>query len=113
MLLYKVAQKYGRGPEKLIAQCGTKEDAILLIEVKLAEDQRRKDNPDYALYEGTDLVEVYSQAHLSTATEPTDSNQGQGRSSTQSFSPTPFNTAPRPSGMPHSWLKDEPDDKKK
>jgi hypothetical protein len=94
----------------------TKEtDALKFIQDKLKEDILFKVNATYCLYEGADLMREFTQDDAAAAPASKDAPTGSsasGAGSRSSFTPTPFNNAPRPPGMPHSWIKDE-DDKKK
>lgn len=110
---YIVKKKFNpRGTESLAGTFKQLNEAKQFIQKKLEEDFQFKVNAIYCLYEGMDLIEEFDQSKLVKSDEKAQSG-GQQKGSGQSFSPTPFNTAPRPGGMPHSWLKDGDDKKDK
>jgi len=105
-MLYKVSKLYSRGTDIYIAEFQETNDAKMFIDVKLAEDSRLKVKVTYRLYEGLELLEEFTE---STGQSGAAGASSAGASQTQrtSFQPTPFNTSPRPPGLPHAWLKDE------
>lgn len=114
--MYVVTKRFGRAETRL-SDFSKEQDAINFIYEKLREDIRFKVNATYGLYEGADILKEFKQSDVpdnhSGSSGPTGSDTsaqgGAGRGT--SFNPTPFNTAPRPAGLPHNWVKDE-DDKK-
>ncbi len=119
-MLYKVKQQYARGTAKtVVAEFNDANDATLFIQAKLLDDLNRlKVRVIYQLLEGDDLVKEFTEAQVDNTNKPTMSSSTSGGSAAgsgqrSSFQPTPFNPSPRPSGIPHSWIKDEPDDKDK
>ncbi len=109
-MLYKVMKQYARGAETLIAQFNDTADAKLFINAKLIEDARLKVKVTYRLLEGMDVLEEFSDVQGASDVSGVGSAAGSGSQQRSSFQPTPFNMAPRPAGIPHSWVKD--DDKK-
>lgn len=110
-MLYKVTPQYARpGSHSSIAEFKTIQDAKLFIYAKLAEDIKTKVNVQYQLLEGMDVLQVFTQEEAEGA--GSSSGGSSQRSSGQRFQPTPFATAPKPTGMPSGWSKDE-DEKKK
>jgi hypothetical protein len=112
-----VVKKHFGSSQVRVGDFKNQADAEKLIQEKLREDIRFKVNATYGLYDWDELLREFKQSDVvADATKSSDSaadnSSGQGAGSRSSFSPTPFNTAPRPGGMPHSWIKDE-DDKKK
>lgn len=114
--MFKVAQKFGRS-ENFLQEFSEESQAIDFIMEKLKQDKHFKVMASYCLYEWSDLIREYTQDDIPEDTQnkndDEDANKGAGRGSGQSFNPTPFNTAPRMPGMPHGWVKDEDDNKKK
>jgi hypothetical protein len=119
---YKITKQYGRGSEIQFAQFNELSDAQVFIEkIKLPEDVALNVKIIYRIFEGLDLVKEYDPSKMDTssgsssqgASESQGSGGGKGSKST--FSPTPFNTAPRPAGTPQKWVidKDEEDKDKK
>ncbi|MEO9204121.1 MAG: hypothetical protein ABI296_00220 [Gammaproteobacteria bacterium] len=108
-MLYRVTKQYGRGTETPVAEFNDLEEAKLFINGKLLEDERVKVKATYRLFEGMDLVNEFSESWLKSSSSDDEGSAsgatGAGRSS--GFQPTPFNTAPRPTGLPHNWVKDE------
>lgn len=103
---YRVACYFGKGTDQPCAHFKLLSDAQLFIEKKLALDAAMKLSIIYRLYDLTDLIKEYNPAQAQA--------QGsQGKSSSATFRPTPFNTAPRPAGTPQRWLVDPEDDEKK
>ncbi len=114
--MYKVMKKFAaRGPESQVGSFKTSKEAQQFIQEKLAEDANIKVNAIYALYEGFDLMEEFDQSKLVQKASSDEESQsgGGGKGSGQRFSPSPFNTAPQPKGMPQSWVKDDEDNKDK
>lgn len=117
---YKITQQYGRdehGPQKPIAEFDQFNDAQLFIEkVKIPVDLEKNEKIIYRIFDGSmDLLKEYNPNKTDfakTSTGETSSSASQGTSSSASFRPTPFNTAPRPTGTPQKWISDQ-DDKKK
>jgi hypothetical protein len=114
--MFVVTKRFGRS-ETRVGDFSKQADALKFIQEKLREDILYKINATYGLYEGADLLQELKQSDV--VTTQTDSSTLLSGDSTgapgsrSSFSPTPFNTAPRPTGMPPNWIKDEDDDKKK
>ena len=115
---YKVMVSHGRGSEQLCAQFKEISDARLFVDHKITADAALKINTIYCLY---DTDELLSEHHTATAkpadNQPASSGAGgaQGQGSSATFKPTPFNMAPRPTGVPQKWnkYKDDDDDEKK
>lgn len=103
--MFSVAKRFGRSESRL-DNFNKQADAEKFIQEKLQEDIRFKVNATYALYEGADLLREYTQDDVVSAPADT-SSSAQGAGSRSSFTPTPFNTAPRPGGVPHNWVKDD------
>jgi hypothetical protein len=113
--MFVVTKRFGRS-ETRAGDFSKQVDAEKFIKEKLCEDILYKINATYGLYEGVDLLQEFKQSDVidestDSSASSTDSTGSSG--SRSSFSPTPFNTAPRPTGMPQSWVKDEEDGKKK
>jgi len=112
-MLYKVVKKYTRGGDIPVAEFSDVNDAKMFIRNKLAEDLRLKVDVRYQLREGFDILQEFSQQDAQDGGSSSSSGSGPPqRSSGQSFQPTPFNSAPRPTGMPPNWMKDDDKDKK-
>ncbi|OAI50022.1 hypothetical protein AYO45_00130 [Gammaproteobacteria bacterium SCGC AG-212-F23] len=115
-MYFKVTKIYpGRNTETPMQDFAKEKDAIAFIQKSLAEDNHFSVTATYKLYEFSDHIRTFSQADLEQKEGSSSSSSGSssGRPGTsQTFSPTPFNTAPRPTGMPHSWVKDDEDKKK-
>ncbi len=109
-MLFRVTKRYTRGTDMLIAEFNDTNDAKMFIKAKLAEDARMKVKVTYCIFEGMDLLEEFSE---SDQQDSGSSSGSAGSGQRSSFQPTPFNASPRPPGMPHNWLKDEEDEKKK
>ena len=109
---YRVNCIFGRGASLLCAQFKDLADARVFIEQKLKLDANLKLEVTYRIYEFDELVKEYppiKEGDFSTQSQEKSSTGSQGKSSTASFKPTPFNTSPRPSGTPPRWII-EPDD---
>src|SRR3990167_9450462 len=106
-MIYQVKKQYGRGVETLCENFNNLTDAKLFIEKQLANDLAISVTAVYRVYEGVDFVEEFHPNSNPTAAQSNHSqNQGsQGQTSSSNFQPTPFNTAPRPSGSPQKWVK--------
>ena len=115
---YRVTKQFGRGSESPCAQFDDLNDAKLFVEIKLSSDASLNVKTIYKIYQGYDMLEEFNPSEsggaASSSTTTTSSSQGSGgKSSGATQRPTPFNTAPRPTGMPHKWLKDDDEDEKK
>ena len=113
-MLFKINKQYARGSDLPVAEFNDLNDAKLFVKAKLADDARLKVAVKYRLVEGMDVLEEFEPGGSVAA----DSSGGSGSSSgtqQRSGAPSPFNTAPRPAGMPQGWgsKADTEDDKKK
>ncbi|MES2218202.1 MAG: hypothetical protein V4501_07310 [Pseudomonadota bacterium] len=114
MLAYKVAAKYQKGPETVVAKFERLNEAQAFIQDKLREDIGLKVNVIYNLYELGELVASFDQSQLDSnqASDSSEGGGGQQKSSSQRFSPSPLQTNLRPTGMPPSSFVDDDDVKK-
>lgn len=110
-MIYRVTKKYGTGADILVTQFNNINDAKKHIQEKLIEDARYKLKVTYRLWEGMDMLEEFTEAQVTESASDSDSGAGSGAGQRSGFQPTPFNMAPRPPGMPHSWIKDDDDQK--
>lgn len=84
-------------------------DAKLFIEAKRQADASLGGAlPIYRVLDGVDIVYDSSKA---PAPESRGGASGGGAQTGSRFSPTPFNTAPKPPGTPAKWNKDDDDEK--
>lgn len=105
-MLYRVTKQFPRGPEIDQQKFFKLDQAERFIQEKLAEDARFKLQTIYRLYDDLDmLLKEYSAATDAPVTSGGGAASGRPGSS-QTFSPTPFNTSPRPGGMPPSSFRD-------
>lgn len=110
--MFAVVKRFGRSESRL-QNFSNEADAIRFIHEKIREDRQFKVIATYGLYEGADLIQEFTQSDVPEDSGTSDQGGGgQKRGSGQSFAPTPFNTAPRLPGVPHSWVKDDEDKKK-
>lgn len=111
--LYKITKQYGRGSETSLPERFKElNEAKSFVNEKLQEDAAMGVKATYRIYEDDEVHSEYDSSNITLSREESSSSQGKGSGS--SFSPTPFSTAPRPSGTPQKWIKDEGDgDKKK
>lgn len=79
--------------------------AKAFIEKKIADNNLLKVKVIYRLYEWDDLLQEFDPSKMQPIESDDTSSSGQGKGA--SFRPTPLNTAPRPAGLPHNWLKDD------
>lgn len=105
---YKVFKQFPRDEERLFAQFSETNDARFFCEKKAEADGLMKINVTYKLYKGHELIEEFN-----AMTQTGQGTSAQGAGAKSGFTPTPFNTAPRPAGVPHRWSsnKDENEDK--
>ncbi|MDR3478029.1 MAG: hypothetical protein P4M14_08385 [Gammaproteobacteria bacterium] len=108
MLIYRVAKKYSKGPEQVVARFNDIKEAKIYINQQLQADIALKVVTSYLLYDMGDLIETLDQSSVSGV----DDSGGQQAGSGQRFSPSPLQTNPRPGGMPPSSFKDEDDHNK-
>lgn len=110
--MYAVKKQFQKGPEMQVAQFAKRDLAEAFIQKNLTEDFRLNVSTKYRLYDDLDiLIKEYTANDL--AKESKSSASSQGTSHGQTFSPSPFNTAPRPGGLPHSSFKKPEEDEKK
>ncbi|EKD54246.1 MAG: hypothetical protein ACD_60C00105G0004 [uncultured bacterium] len=102
-MLYKITKQYARGTDIPVAEFNDMNDAKLFVSAKQEEDAKLRVKVTYRLFEGLDLLQEFTESAGSTSI----SSSGGGVQQKSSFQPTPFNNAPRPAGMPHSWVKDD------
>jgi hypothetical protein len=114
MLIYKVAAKYLKGPETVVAKFEKLDECKTFIKNKLLDDISLKVSVTYNLYELGELVGSFDQSTITASDVEGDggSGQGQQQSSGQRFSPNPLQTNLRPGGMPPSSFVDDDDSKK-
>ena len=114
--MFVVTKRFGRSETRL-RDFNKEADAKQFIQDQLQDDIRFKLLATYGLYEGADLLQEFTQKDIIEQASDSDSSSsggsGQGAGSRSSFSPTPFNTTPRPGGMPPNWIKEEGEDKDK
>lgn len=110
-MTYKVTSQYPRASEREIGQYKDIAAAKAEIQDKLAYDASLKIKVIYRLYDDFDVIEIFDpdkiEAPTDTKTSASQDSQGQGA---RHSGPTPFNTAPRPAGIPRTW--GNADDKK-
>lgn len=109
---FKVTKQFAQGAEAPCAQFKEQLDAKFFIEKKIADDAAMKIVVNYRLYDFDEVIPGYDPAKAGVAPQQASSGS-QGAGSSASARPTPFSTAPRPSGMPQKWGKDEDDKEKK
>ncbi len=116
MLMYKVAKKYMKGHEQMVAKFDNVDDAKKYIFEHLKQDAMYSVNAIYLLYDMGELMETFDQNSVSSDAGGSSGSAsgGQQQSSAQNFRPSPLQTNLRPTGMPPSSYKDEDGgDKKK
>ncbi|OGT36927.1 MAG: hypothetical protein A3F11_09115 [Gammaproteobacteria bacterium RIFCSPHIGHO2_12_FULL_37_14] len=104
-MFYQIKKQYGRGVETIFAKFNDLSDAKLFIESKLAADAALNIKVIYRICEGIDVIEEFHPEKNNFASSSSSGSQGQ--TSTANFRPTPFNVAPRPTGTPQKWIKDD------
>jgi hypothetical protein len=67
MLPFKVAAKYARGPEKLVAKFDLQDDAKIYIRRKLEEDAGLRVSVTYLLYDMGELMESFEPGSAGSA----------------------------------------------
>ena len=104
MLTYKIAAKYQKGPETVLAKFDKIIDAKAYIQNKLMDDANMKVTVIYNLYELGELIASFDQSAIEG---DTGGGGGQQQTSGQRFSPNPLQTNLRPAGgMPNNWVDD-------
>ena len=117
--MYVVTRRFDRGSNIRLKDFNKRIDAEDFIQERLQEDFNFKINVNaiYGLYEGADILKEYTQADKlaksQESSSSSDASSSQSAGSRSSFNPNPFNTAPRPAGMPNHWSKDTNDGQKK
>ena len=114
---FQVKKQYGRGNELDCAEFENLNDAKAFIKEKMAEDLALNMKVIYRIYEFFDCIEEFDPEKMKreniAKTGPAENNTQGDQGKGSGFKPTPFNTAPRPSGVPHKWNVDEDEDKDK
>jgi hypothetical protein len=105
MLTYKVAAKYQKGPETVVAKFDKLGEAKAFIMNKLSDDINLKVTVIYNLYELGELVATFDQSQASGNDDA--GGGGQQQSSGQRFSPNPLQTNLRPNLPPSSFINDD------
>jgi hypothetical protein len=108
MLTYKIAAKYQKGPEHVLAKFDKINEAKAYIQNKLQDDVSLKVNVIYNLYELGELIASFDQSAIDGSAG---GGGGQQQSSGQRFSPNPLQTNLRPPGTPQNWVDDETEKK--
>lgn len=110
---FKVTRQYGTGSEQDYKTFNELKIATQFAEEQAHSDAAMKIKVIYRVYDFDDIKFEINSSNLPDAKSQAESAQGsQGKQTGSSFSPTPFNTSPRPSGTPHGWVKDEEEKKK-
>ncbi len=113
-MLFKVTKQFDKGREAQERDFMERTLADKYIMECIANDMLFKVKTTYRLYDDLEtLLKTYTQEEIEAAqmrsSQATGTTGQAGRSS--SFSPTPFNTAPQPTSLPRSWVRDEDKDK--
>lgn len=110
---YKVLEQYPKGEEQPCATFKNLDDAKFFMQHKVDYFRQMNVNVKFLLYRGFELLEesATTQQGGSSGSASTDS-QGQNKTSSVNFKPTPFNMAPRPTGMPPKWVTDNDEEDK-
>lgn len=104
---FKLVKQYPRGPELTVASFAELVDAELFVQTRLAMDSNLKISVVYRMMAFGDIIKEYD------STKTGESPGAQGQQSGENFRPSPFSSAPRPSGMPQNWKKEDPEQKDK
>lgn len=112
-MIYKVTKKFSRGPEKQEGPLyKTIAEAKKAIQVHLAADAVHRVHAIYCLYDDLDhMLGEFDQSKLEVVAPTESEDSSQQRGSSKFASPTPFNTAPRPKGLPQSSTHHDDKDK--
>lgn len=102
---YKVFKQFPRDEERICAEFIELNDAKLFIEKKSAADASLKVKVIYRLYKDHEMLQAFNTEDMHSR-----GSQGTQTKSTSSFTPTPFNIAPKPAGVPHKWVVDKKED---
>jgi len=111
MSFYITKQFKQRREETKLETFHTKDEALILINEKLDFDKSHRMQTIYRLYDDLDALLQTFDTDTSTTVAKSDSSTSSGAGKGSGFNPTPFNTAPRPSGVPHNWISDEKKDR--
>lgn len=115
-MTFKVTKQYGRGSDSFCAEFGDLNDAKTYIAEKLEPEAKMGVKVTYRIYEFGELLAEFDPTKIpqTKSSTPAQTEQGSsGKGSGSTFSPTPFATAPRPSGTPPKWIKDDDEEKEK
>jgi hypothetical protein len=116
---YEVKQQFGnRGPEKLMGEFRTIDEARKFAFDKLKADAIYKINSIYRISQFDEIIEEWTPdkwqkiADQQQSSYLDEQNSSSGAKSQSSFRPSPLQSSPRPAGVPASSFKDEEDDGK-
>lgn len=110
---FLVSKKYLRGLAVPCAGFMDLNDAKVFIEKKMELDAAVSVKVVYFISRLNETIATYDPETFKLPSSQSDS--GSDKTNKAVFRPTPFNTAPRPPGTPHKWVReeDEDEDKKK
>jgi hypothetical protein len=113
-MTYKVTKQFGGGRELPSEQFDLLPKAQSHARSSAAESKRMNVKAIYRIYDFDDLIETIDSDKVQMAQEVDHAaDSGGGKQSGSTFKPTPFNTAPRPTGSPQKWLIDPDENKDK
>ena len=112
--MYKVTKQFSGRPETPDKSFKNEAEAKAYINEQLEKDYNFKIlNTTYHLYEGFDKIGQFTQRDVDFSSKSAASDSSsKGVGAGQSFQPSPFQTAPRPTGLPKSGFKDNEEDDK-
>lgn len=105
-MIYRVTKQFSTGSEQPCQQFKTLQEAKVYALDSASKNAALKIKVVYRVYEFDDIMETYDSAKVGDEAQSSSAATTGGKSSGSSFQPTPFATAPRPSGLPHNWVKD-------
>jgi hypothetical protein len=112
--MYRIGKRFQKGSteQALPGQYNTIEEAKASIQTLMLVDAGLSMKTVYVLHEGMDELESFeTEQFIASQSGSASSGSQQGAGSGQSFNPTPFQTSPRPAGLPPSSFRDEKKDK--
>lgn len=112
---YQVTKQYERGGETPCGDFKTLGDARNFIRESMMQDAGMRIRITYRIFESFEMIEEYdpTRGQIPGGAEDAQSQSASGQGKGAGFRPTPLNSAPRPAGIPHNWVKDDDDDEDK
>src|SRR5688500_584694 len=108
VMRYKITNLV-KGRDFTVEEFNDLNEAQIYLKKQLAADQSLNVENTYRILDFDEVIQQYNTKDLPAIKDKENfaSEANTSTSQRSSSAPTPFNTAPRPAGMPQSWVRDE------